>query len=135
MRLNRARLALSALVLPLCTQAASAQSFEVLWYTIDGGGGSSSGGPFTVNGTIGQPDASEPLTGGAFTLRPGFWPGVLRNNSCAADVNGDGVLDLGDIQAFVALFIGGDLGADFNPDGVLDNGDIQAFVTAFLEAC
>jgi len=54
---------------------------------------------------------------------------------CPGDVNGDGVLDNGDIGAFVALFLAGDLIADFTGDGILDNGDIGAFVTAFLAGC
>jgi|GEM_PF-3454823 len=55
--------------------------------------------------------------------------------TCPADVNADGVLDNGDIGAFVALFLAGDLIADFTGDGILDNGDIGAFVAAFLAGC
>ena len=51
------------------------------------------------------------------------------------DLNGDGILDNGDIQTFLALFLGGDLGADLNGDGILDNGDIQTFLTLFLGGC
>ncbi|MFG0306677.1 MAG: alpha-amylase family glycosyl hydrolase [Phycisphaerales bacterium JB040] len=54
---------------------------------------------------------------------------------CPGDVNGDGVLDNGDIGAFVQLFLAGDPASDFNGDGVLDNGDIGAFVTVFLAGC
>ena len=54
---------------------------------------------------------------------------------CEPDINADGVLDNGDIGAFVALFLAGDLSADFNNDGILDNGDIGAFVSAFLAGC
>lgn len=42
-------------------------------YTVDGGGGRSSGGSFTLAGTIGQPDASEPLVVDPFGLTGGFW--------------------------------------------------------------
>jgi len=56
-------------------------------------------------------------------------------SECAADTNGDGVLDLGDIGAFVAWFLAGDLAADLNGDGVLDHGDLGAFVTGFLSGC
>ena len=52
---------------------ACAQSFSIDWYTVDGGGGTSTGGVFTVSGTIGQPDAGGPLTGGNFSLTGGFW--------------------------------------------------------------
>jgi hypothetical protein len=50
--------------------------YSIDWFTIDGGGGTSSGGVFTVSGTIGQPDAGA-LSGGAFTLSGGFWPGLI----------------------------------------------------------
>jgi len=35
----------------------------------------------------------------------------------------------------VALFLAGDLTADINGDGILDNGDIGDFVLAFLAGC
>jgi hypothetical protein len=58
----------------LLTSAAisHAQPFDISWYTIDGGGGSSSGGTFSLSGTIGQPDAGH-MSGGNFTLDGGFW--------------------------------------------------------------
>ena len=31
--------------------------FDLSWFTIDGGGGISTGGDFSLSGTIGQPDA------------------------------------------------------------------------------
>ena len=52
--------------------AVSAQNFTVDWSTIDGGGGSSTGGVYTVTGTIGQPDAGT-MSGGSYTLEGGFW--------------------------------------------------------------
>ncbi|MFG0305066.1 MAG: GC-type dockerin domain-anchored protein [Phycisphaerales bacterium JB040] len=54
---------------------------------------------------------------------------------CPADVNDDGILDNGDIGAFVTGFLAGDPAADFNNDGILDNGDIGAFVSVFLAGC
>jgi hypothetical protein len=39
---------------------------------VDGGGGTSTGGVFTVSGTIGQPDAGT-MSGGNYTLQGGFW--------------------------------------------------------------
>jgi hypothetical protein len=48
------------------------QSYSIDWFTIDGGGGTSTGGVFTVSGTIGQPDAGT-MSGGSFTLVGGFW--------------------------------------------------------------
>jgi hypothetical protein len=49
-----------------------AQSFSIDWFTIDGGGGTSSGGTYSLSGTIGQPDAGK-MSGGTFTLDGGFW--------------------------------------------------------------
>ena len=64
-------LLLSTLNIQLST--AHAQTSSIPWHTIDGGGGTSTGGVFTVSGTIGQPDASGPMTGGQFSLTGGFW--------------------------------------------------------------
>ena len=50
-----------------------AQSYSIDWYTIDGGGGTSTGGVYSVSGTIGQHDAGGPMTGGNFSLTGGFW--------------------------------------------------------------
>ena len=52
--------------------AAQAQNYAIDWLTIDGGGGSSTGGIYSVSGTIGQPDAGR-MSGGNFTLDGGFW--------------------------------------------------------------
>jgi hypothetical protein len=52
----------------LCAQA----QFSLDWWTVDGGGGASTGGVYAVSGTIGQPDAG-PMSGGQFTLVGGFW--------------------------------------------------------------
>lgn len=45
-------------------------------YTIDTGGGESSGGGFTLRGTSGQHDVGEVHMGGAYDLRGGFWAGI-----------------------------------------------------------
>ncbi len=49
-----------------------AQSYSIDWSTIDGGGGTSTGGVYSVSGTIGQPDAGA-MSGGNYTLEGGFW--------------------------------------------------------------
>ncbi|MBI1175879.1 hypothetical protein GC207_00410 [bacterium] len=53
------------------TTAAFAQSYSIDWYSIDGGGGTSTGGNYTLTGTIGQTDAGT-LSGGNYTLTGGF---------------------------------------------------------------
>ena len=58
----------------LFAAAALAQSYSINWHTIDGGGGASTGGVFTVRGTAGQPEAgARPMTNGGFALTGGFW--------------------------------------------------------------
>jgi len=52
--------------------SASAQNYSIDWFTIDGGGGTSTGGVFSVSGTIGQPDAGV-MSGGNYSLVGGFW--------------------------------------------------------------
>jgi hypothetical protein len=53
--------------------AAASGQFSIVWHTIDGGGGTSAGGGFSVSGTIGQPDAGGPMTSGTFAVTGGFW--------------------------------------------------------------
>ena len=50
-----------------------AQSYSIDWHKIAGGGGTSTGGVYALSGTIGQHDASSPLTGGPYSLTGGFW--------------------------------------------------------------
>jgi hypothetical protein len=50
-----------------------AQDFAIEWSTIDGGGGVSTGGVYSVSGTIGQPDAGGPMTNGVYSVTGGFW--------------------------------------------------------------
>lgn len=58
----------------------AAQDLEIRWYTVDGGGGTTStGGVFSVSGSIGQPDAGTPMSGGVFTVNGGFWGSVVAN--------------------------------------------------------
>jgi hypothetical protein len=76
-------LAFAALSVAVTVGATSASApvalnYEITWFTIDGGGGQSEGGGYTLVGTIGQPDAGV-LIGGGYTLSGGFWSGVGGN--------------------------------------------------------
>lgn len=53
----------------------AAISYDLSWWTVDGGGGAVSGGAYALSGTIGQPDAGV-LSGGSYTLAGGFWGGA-----------------------------------------------------------
>jgi len=55
------------------TFAQTGGGFDLTWSTIDGGGGASTGGSFSLAGTSGQPDAGALLSGGSYTLVGGFW--------------------------------------------------------------
>ncbi len=60
-----------------------AQEYSIDWFTIDGGGGTSSGSGYELSGTIGQPD-TRLMTGGDFTLTGGFW-GMLAGIQTPGD--------------------------------------------------
>ncbi len=70
------------------------------WHTMDGGGGTSTGGVYEVTGTIGQPDAGvSALQGGDVALQGGFWAliGVLQTDGAptlriANNLNGTATL-------------------------------------------
>jgi hypothetical protein len=59
----------------LMTMAGLAQTFSIDWHKIAGGGGNSSGGQFSLSGTVGQQDASSgaAMAGGGFSLTGGYW--------------------------------------------------------------
>jgi hypothetical protein len=64
-------LALGFLCSLLCLPALA--QFAIPWYTVDGGGGTSTGDVYSVSGTLGQPDAGGPMTNGQFSVTGGFW--------------------------------------------------------------
>jgi hypothetical protein len=62
---------LSSLLLLALALPAQAQ-YQITSWTIDAGGGQSTGSVYAVTGTIGQPDAGV-HTGGSYRLIGGFW--------------------------------------------------------------
>ena len=64
-------------LLPFALAVSASAQLAIDWSTIDGGGGTSSGGSYTVRGTVGQPDAATPRTGGTFVAGGGFWYGIV----------------------------------------------------------
>jgi hypothetical protein len=52
---------------------ACAQSYRIDWYKFSGGSGTSTGGVYSVSGTLGQHDAGGPMAGGGYSLTGGFW--------------------------------------------------------------
>ena len=136
---NRTKSKIATLtILALCPplRAQSGGGFNLTWSTLDGGGGmNGTGGPFTLSGTIGQPDAaSNPtLTGGTFELTGGFWP-VTQACFCLGDMNHDGKKDGLDVQQFVACILaGGDCAcADVDQVNGVTVADVAPFVADLL---
>ncbi|MCA9303763.1 MAG: matrixin family metalloprotease [Phycisphaerales bacterium] len=56
-------------------------------------------------------------------------------DTCAADLTGDGALDIFDVFAFLDLFNAGDLGADITGDGTLDIFDVFGYLDLFNAGC
>ncbi|MBZ0171681.1 MAG: S8 family serine peptidase, partial [Phycisphaerales bacterium] len=55
---------------------------------------------------------------------------------CFADLTGDDLLDLADVQVFIPMFIGHDEEVDYvTPRGVWDISDLQFFLQSFLAGC
>jgi hypothetical protein len=46
--------------------------YSLTWWTVDGGGGISNGGQYTLSGTIGQAD-TRVMRSGEYFLAGGFW--------------------------------------------------------------
>jgi hypothetical protein len=64
------------LVVLFCTFTASAQNFAIDRAVIAGGGGTSTGGVYSVTGTIGQP-ATAISANGQYTVSGGFWGDIV----------------------------------------------------------
>ena len=105
--------------------SAACADYEISWYTIDSGGGQSSGGDYVLVGTVGQPDASV-SSGGDYALNGGYWA-----SSCGCVVN------LTDLSNFVQqwLFEGSDLEADLWLDDKVNLEDFAELAYWWLDAC
>jgi hypothetical protein len=72
---QRAALASALFAALVFVTLVSAQGgFDLSWYTVDGGGARSSGGSYSLEGSVGQPDAGV-QSAGASSLAGGFWAG------------------------------------------------------------
>lgn len=71
-RLIGSLLSWAALILASSLQA----QYSVTWSRIAGGGGTSSGGGYSLNGTVGQHDVGPPMSGAGYAMLDGFWSGI-----------------------------------------------------------
>ena len=99
--------------------------YAVTWHTIDGGGGQSSGGPYMLTGTIGQPDADW-SSGEEYEVLGGFWPG---GPLCFVGFD--------DFARFAQywLYTGDDMAADLYEDGIVDFEDMRELADLWLFSC
>ncbi len=142
------RLSFALLALATAPSLAFGQ-FAINWYSIDGGGGTSSGGGFTLTGVIGQPDAGPTMSGGQFQLSGGFLPAFTQFQCGPADLGSqggiagpDGVLNNNDFIVFINYFFNQDPRADFGRqggvppgDGQFNNNDFIVFIDRFFAGC
>ena len=95
---------LAGLFLPMVRNSVLAQDggdYELSWSTIDGGGGTSAGGSYTLTGTVGQTDAYW-VSGGIYDLLGGFWPDVSSTGLYhPADTDSDNVISMLEILAYI----------------------------------
>lgn len=63
-------------LLPLLLASATA-AYDLSWWSVDGGGGKSTGGGYTLQGAVGQPDAGQ-MRGGNFSLSGGYLTGAMQ---------------------------------------------------------
>lgn len=131
------------LLLALLVPLAGAQEATGGPYTLDGtvsnGGGSSSGGVYSVVGSAGEFDSTDsPLTGGTYRLVGG---GIrIPAPSLLGDCNADGLLDAGDLAALNNVLAGGvapSTACDANFDGRANANDqaclrLRIFDTTFV---
>jgi hypothetical protein len=128
-----------SLVLTLALAPAARAQFQLERYTVNGGGGTVAGGPFTLRVTIGQPEVGA-ASGGNLTCTAGFWIAATAT-SCYANCDGSSlapVLNVNDFQCFINNFAAGVGYA--NCDGstsspVLNVNDFQCFLNAFAAGC
>ncbi len=99
--------------------------YKIDWYTIDGGGGVSSGGDYVLTGTIGQPDAGY-LDGDNYELLGGFWVG---GPLC--------IVNFEDFANFAIYWLqtGSGLPADLYEDGTINCDDLLEFANVWLCIC
>jgi hypothetical protein len=100
-------------------------NYNIVWYTIDSGGGTSSGGQYVIMGTIGQPDA-EVSAGGQYELLGGFWPG---GPLCYVEFD--------DFARFAEYWLdsGGVFPGDLDGDNDVDLFDLDQFGYEWLYSC
>lgn len=131
---TRRLIPMSGMLIITCAGMLAAQSggpFELSWSTMDAAGVvQSTGGPYSLSGTLGQADSSI-MAVPSLTLIGGFWSISNRFPFAPPDLDQDYDVDYDDIEYFVACATGDLLGppiidcasADLDGDGDVDASD------------
>lgn len=78
--------ALTAMALPAFADTPRVDADTITSFTVDSGGGSSSGSGFSVSGTLGQPEAGPASAAGSgFSVAGGFWNRAAVTDRLFAD--------------------------------------------------
>ncbi|SPE62404.1 conserved exported hypothetical protein [Verrucomicrobia bacterium] len=113
------RLLLGALLLARTQGALHAQRYSIGWSVFAGGGGTSSGGQYSVSGTIGQYDAGGPLAGGNYSLDGGFWKSAAGGVVLSISLTGPNTLTISWPVPVLGCFVL-QHNAGFNPGSWVD---------------
>lgn len=110
------------------------------WVTVDGGMTEPALPPSTFPSVFGLVTLGDDLVvGGNFTQSGDTtaYGLVIRTacTACAADLNGDGVVDFADYLEFLNLYDALDPRVDFNQDGVVDFADYLEFLNLYDAGC
>jgi len=121
----------TALIIVLICISTIHADYSISWYTIDSGGGTSSGGQYSLTGTIGQPDAGYHYEGPC-ELLGGFWIG---GPLC--------IVNLEQFATFASHWLDGPCnesngwcnGADLDQANDVDTTDLTILAVKWLEIC
>lgn len=106
------------------TMSGFAADYEIPWYTTDGGGGTSTGGHYSLTGTIGQADTGV-NSGSVYVHSAGFWPGSL---GC--------LVNLTDLSRVAEAWMNiGPVPADLDASGKVDMADFAILAYWWLDYC
>jgi hypothetical protein len=108
------------------TETFATGPYQIDWYTIDGGGGTSTGGRYVLTGTIGQPDAGYSADA-RYELLGGFWPGGAM--LC--------IVYFDELARFCDYWLerGTGISADLDADGNVDMADYSILADSWLKQC
>ena len=119
----------------VAASTAMARTYTINQFTVDGGGGGLVGAAYTLDGTIGQPDAGSMLSGAAYQLRGGFWRAPTMSPLCQGDADGDGFVNFNDLNLVLANWGGPGPGGDVDDSGAVNFDDLNIVLANWAGDC